>query len=442
MRSLHLTEELSAAGLRPSEAETVREQVDAVLRRHRNPEDADAQIRIWSDFQDLIRSSAPLQECHRARSVLYDLAYRGRDPARGPGPAWIPPEDALATTHLGQWMTRRGLTRYRDLHRWSVEHREDYWRAVIEELGIVFRTPPRRILDPRSDPTHPDWLPGAELNIAESCFRADPTQVAIVSASEADPTLRRMTYGDLRRLASRVAHGLESVGVRPGERIALDLPMTPESVAIYLGTILAGRSVVGVADASAPLDVEKRVRIGGAKAVFTIDSYVRDGKEHGIYEKVVEGHAPRAVVLPAEGHGSVRLRRAEDLSWEDFLGGKDSFEAVPGRPSDVTNVLFSSGTTKDPKAILWTQATPIKSAADAYLHHDVGPEDVLAWPTSFGWMMGPWLTYGSLVNCATMALYVGAAQRRAFGRFVSEAGVSMLGVVPKLVRGWKEERSM
>jgi acetyl-CoA synthetase len=104
--------------------------------------------------------------------------------------------------------------------------------------------------------------------------------------------------------------------------------------------------------------------------------------------------------------------------------------------------LFSSGTTKDPKAIPWTHTTPIKAAADAYLHHDVGPADVLAWPTSFGWMMGPWLTYASLVNGATMALYVGGTTRRAFGEFVSQAGVTMLGVVPKLVRAWKLEGTM
>ncbi len=442
VRSANLEVELSAAGLAPSEARTVRERVDEILRHHRDPANPESQVRIWSDFQNVIRSFAPLRACYAAQSVLYHRAYEGRDPAVGPGPAWIPSRESLAATHLGRLMARRSITGYADLHRWSAEDREAFWQAVIDELGIVFRRVPQRILNPDSDITHPDWLPGAELNIAESCFRADPSQVAIVSASEADPTLRRMTYGDLQQLAARVAHGLGSLGVRKGERVALDLPMTPESVAIYLGTVLAGCSVVGIADASAPLDVEKRVRIGGAKVVFTIDSYVRDGKEHGIYEKVVEGHAPRAVVSPTEGRETVHLARPDDLSWEDFLAEPNSFDAVACRPADVTNVLFSSGTTKDPKAILWTQATPIKSAADAYLHHDAGPGDVLAWPTSFGWMMGPWLTYGSLVNRAAMALYVGAAQRRPYGRFVSEAGVTLLGVVPKLVRGWKAERAM
>jgi acetyl-CoA synthetase len=67
----------------------------------------------------------------------------------------------------------------------------------------------------------------------------------------------------------------------------------------------------------------------------------------------------------------------------------------------------------------------------------VEPGDVLAWPTSFGWMMGPWLLFASLMNRAAMALYDGAPTERGFGKFVEDAGVTMLGVVPSLVGGWR-----
>lgn len=390
----------------------------------------------------MIRSERDLAECFDAQLLLYRLAYEGRARELGPGPAWIPAADAVRRTNLARLLQDRRLDRFEDLHRWSVEHRDEFWEAAIRSLGIVFRTPPTRIRDPSSPVTHPDWLPGASFNIAESCFRADPGRTAVVYASEEDPTLRRMTYRALRELSARVAHGLDALGVARGERVALDLPMTPEAVAAYLGVVLGGRAVVGIADASAAPDIEKRVRIGGAKAVVTIDAYTRDGKAHGIYEKVVEAHAPRAVVLPREGQERVHLLRPGDVAWDDFLGERGSYDPVRGTPSDVTNVLFSSGTTKDPKAIVWTQTTPIKAAADAHFHHDVHGDDVLAWPTSYGWMMGPWLTYGSLVNGAAMALYTGGAQRRAYGEFVAEAGVTMLGVVPKLVRGWKLDRTM
>ncbi|HYM39985.1 MAG TPA: AMP-binding protein [Thermoplasmata archaeon] len=442
MRAPSLHETLASLSVPEDESRLLANQIEAIVRRHPNRPDPDDQVQLWTQFLALIRATPALRSSFAAQAFLYRRAYEGRPAAVGPGPARVPPSDALAASNLGQVMAARGLTRYEDFWRWTAEHREAYWAAAIDRLGIVFRKRPEAIRDARSPVTRPTWLPGAELNIAESCFRAEPSKTAIVWASEADPTIRRITYGELRRLAARVGNGLDALGVAQGERIALDLPMTPESVAIYLGAILAGRCVVGIADASAPPDVEKRLRIGGAKAVFTIDAYVRDGKEHGIYEKVAELSAPRAVVLPTEGRESAHLRRPSDILWSDFLSDRDTFDAVPARPGEPTNILFSSGTTKDPKAIVWTQTTPIKAAADAHFHHDVRPDDVLAWPTSFGWMMGPWLTYGSLVNRATIALYVGAAQRRAYGAFVAEAGVTLLGVVPKLVRGWKADGAM
>src|SRR2546425_9870801 len=263
----------------------------------------------------------------------------------------------------------------------------------------------------------------------------------MVSGSESSPEPHKMTYGELQRLAHRVANGVENLGVPRGARLALYMPMTPESVAIYLGVILAGRCAVGIADASAPEEFEKRGRIADARAVFTIDSYVRGGKEHKVYEKVVAAGGPPAIVLSV-GDPSVRASLKEDRMWTEFLSDSTEFDAVPRRPEDATNILFSSGTTKDPKAIPWSHVTPIKAAADGYFHHDVRPTDLLAWPRSSGWMMGPWLTYASLVNGAGMALFTGDPQRREFGEFVARAGVTILGVVPKLVRSWKSERTM
>ena len=58
---------------------------------------------------------------------------------------------------------------------------------------------------------------------------------------------------------------------------------------------------------------------------------------------------------------------------------------------DISNILFSSGTTGDPKAIPWSHVTPIRCGSDAFAHHDIRERDVVCWPTNLGWMMGPWL---------------------------------------------------
>jgi len=442
MRSSVTPAEFESLGVALDAARKLAQQVGETLRRSKAGADPNAQVGLWLTFRAILESEPEWKKNFAVHAHLYRLAYTGRRATDGPGPAWLPSPKRARDSNLGRLWRERRLKSYEDLHRWSVEHRDEFWSTMIRRLGIPFRDAPTRIRNPDDDPTHPDWLPGARLNIAEACFRAEPAKIAIFYASEAASSLRRLSYRDLHRLAARVANGLERLGTVPGDRIALYLPMTPESVAIYLGVILAGRCVVGIADASAPADFEKRSRIANAKAVFTVDAYPRDGKRQAIYEKVIAARGPPAIVLGLDPTERVRLSRLGDLGWQDFLSDREEFDPIVCRPSDPTNILFSSGTTKDPKAIPWTHTTPIKAAADAYLHHDVGPTDVLAWPTSFGWMMGPWLTYASLVNGATMALYVGGTTRREFGEFVSRAEVTMLGVVPKLVRAWKMEGTM
>jgi len=399
--------------------------IEEASRRFPGALDPRGQERFWLTLRSLLLTNPAARWRFAAHLALYRLAYDGRHPEDGPGPAWVPSRADLHSSNIGRVMAARRLTSFEDFRRWSVDRREDYWSTMIRTLGIVFRTSPTRILKLPADPRHPEWLAGAQLNIAESCFNAAPNKAAILFGLEGSDAIRKMTYGQLHRLSSRIANGLDALGLHRGERIALFLPMTPEAVAAYIGIVLSGRCVVGIADAAAPPEFQKRSRIADAHAVFTVDSYLRDGKVHDIYSKGEPPHLAR-----------------NDIAWTDFLGDRDAYDAVPGRASDYTNILFSSGTTKDPKAIPWTQTTPIKSAADAYLHQDVRPSDVLAWPTSFGWMMGPWLTYASLVNRATMALYVGATTTRAFGEFVDRARVTMLGVVPKLVRSWKTDATM
>ena len=434
--------DLEGLGLRPDASKGLSSRLNAAARTHFSASDPEGQVRLWGAFRSIVTRDLAARRLFPVHEFLYRVAYADRRSEDGPAPGWVPSPQRAGSTNIGRLMRELGISSFQALHRWSVQNRDEFWATMIRKLGIIFRTPPNRIRDPRSDLTRPDWLPGATMNIAETCFRANARKTAIVYASETSAELHRMAYGDLRRLASRVASGVERIGTEPGDRFALYMPMTPESVAIYLGVVLAGRCVVGIADASAPEEFARRAKIADAKAVFTVDSYVRDGKEHAIYAKVVEAKGPPAIVIPADGTDHVRVRRPKDVAWNDFLGESERFDAVACRPSDASNILFSSGTTKDPKAIPWTHTTPIKSAADAYLHHDTVRSDVLAWPTSFGWMMGPWLTYASLINRATMALYVGSTTNQAFGEFVSRAGVTMLGVVPKLVRAWKMAGTM
>lgn len=344
-------------------------------------------------------------------------------------PAWTPDAETVGHANLTSVMDDLGLESYDDLYRWSIDSRSEFWEMVIDRLGIAFAEPPTQIVrGPADDPV---WLPGACINIIDSCFTAPDGHVAVVYRHSG--TNHGMTYGELRGLVNRFANGLTAHGVGTGDRVAIAMPMTVEAVAAYLGTVAVGAVVVSIADSFAPHEIATRLRLTDPKIVVTQDRFERSGRILPMYEKVIEAGAAVCVVVETGG-GPLR---DVDLSWDQFVSDDATFTPVPGPPDAHMNILFSSGTTGEPKAIPWTHLTPIKGAMDGYFHLDIHADDIVAWPTNLGWMLGPWLIYATLINGATMALYDDAPTGRGFVDFVRDAGVTVLGLVPSIAAVWR-----
>ena len=386
--------------------------------------------------QEILKPSHPFP----LHELLYQTAFAEWDVNQGFPPAWIPSQEQIQATNIAALMEELNIASYSELHTWSVQNRAEFWDVMIRRLDICFREKYTQIVDLSEGIESPQWLVGARMNIVESCFQA-PTDDAAIIVQKEGGSLSTLTYGELEALTNRVANSLLDLGFSLGDRLAIAMPMNAESVAIYLGIIKAGCVVVSIADSLAAEEIATRLHISQAKAIFTQDYILRAGKQLSLYTKVIDADAPKAIVLANNSSLSVKLRQ-QDLSWAEFLSPKEQFDAVLTHPHAHTNILFSSGTTGKPKAIPWTQTTPIKCAVDGHLHQDIHPRDVVAWPTNLGWMMGPWLIYASLINRATIALYYGAPTGRGFGQFVRDARVTMLGLVPSLVNTWKASSCM
>ena len=370
----------------------------------------------------------------------------------GPAPLWTPTADACADTNLARFMRdfsrhlkaeglacpewERGCTGdpaadWPLLQRVSYDHPTLFWPLVLEKLGIHFETPPTRVLDAPANA----WLPGARLNIAESCFaKRDPEMDAVVYA---DPggAVRRLSRGELRAKCVEVMNALRAAGFAPGDRVAIDMAMHLESVCIYLGLVLAGCVAVSIAESFSAGEIASRVRISEAKAIFA--------SEH-VHARIVEGGVKRCIVVPPGAHDGGALATTTNLAdggdghqaWADFMRAGKLWAKQHGNcathvcaSDDISNILFSSGTTGDPKAIPWSHVTPIRCGSDAFAHHDIRERDVVCWPTNLGWMMGPWLLYAALLNGAAVALFHGSPTDRLFPKFVEQARVTMLGLV-------------
>ncbi|XP_009762075.1 hexanoyl-CoA synthase isoform X1 [Nicotiana sylvestris] len=392
---------------------------------------------------------------------FHQMMYYGCYINFGPDPpAWLPDPEAAKLTNIGKLLERRGkellgssykdpISSFSDFQEFSVSNLEFYWKIILEEMNISFSVSPECIL--RETPLHPggQWLPGARFNPAENCLsligNRSLSDVVVITRDDGDDEapVTKLTLEELRSAVWRVAYAIDTLGLKKGSAIAIDMPMDVNSVVIYLAVVIAGYMVVSIADSFAPNEISTRLVISKAKAIFTQDFISRGGKKLPLYSKVIDAQSPIAIVIPNRSSTSSIKLRDGDISWHEFLERVDEsnrkFEYIGVElPAEAfTNILFSSGTTGEPKAIPWTTTTPLKAAADGWSHLNIGKGDVVAWPTNLGWMMGPFLIYCTLLNGATMALHNGSPLGSGFAKFVQDAKVTMLGVVPSIVRTWK-----
>lgn len=397
---------------------------------------------------------------------FHQMMYYGCYKDFGPDPpAWLPNLEEGILTNIGNLLERRGkeflgpnykdpISSYSAFHEFSVSHLEVFWKTILDEMNVSFSVPPKAILvdDPSEENQllHPGgrWLPGAYVNPARNCLslssKRNSSDIAVIWRDEGndETPVKTMTFEKLRSEVWLVAFALGTLGLEKGSAIAIDMPMDVNSVVIYLAIVLAGHVVVSIADSFAPSEISTRLVLSKAKAIFTQDLIIRGDKSIPLYSRVVDARSPTAIVIPSRGSELGIKLRDGDISWHDFLERVKSYKNVEfvavERPVEAfSNILFSSGTTGEPKAIPWTLATPFKAGADGWCHIDIRKGDVVAWPTNLGWMMGPWLVYASLLNGASLALYNGSPLGFGFAKFVQDAKVTMLGVIPSIVRAWR-----
>lgn len=355
-------------------------------------------------------------------------------------PPWIPDDRVIRASNIHGLMQTQCLKIYDEFFQWSITDRNTFWDTLVKQIGIRFHKDYRQVLDISQGNEQARWFVDAKLNIVESCFQASNDSCAIVYQAE-NSSLEELTLGELKHMVNRIANGLIDLGLQTGDRVAIAMTMTIEAVAIYLAIIAAGGVVVTIADSFAANEIQTRLKITHPRWIFTQDVIERLGRQWPLYQKIQNAQSPTAIVLPCRQSLQTPLRDG-DLNWCDFLSGNETFSPVAVDAASHCTILFSSGTTGNPKAIPWDHVTPVKGAIDAYLHHDIHPGDLLCWPTNLGWMMGPWLVFSALINKATIALYYGAPTTEDFGRFVQDARVTMLGLVPSLVTAWKSSNCM
>ncbi|GAA3615904.1 acetate--CoA ligase [Streptomyces fenghuangensis] len=335
---------------------------------------------------------------------------------------------------------------------------EAYERAKADRLGfwaeqarrLSWETEPTETLD-WSNPPFAKWFKDGRLNVAHNCVDRHVEaglgdRVAIHFEGEPGDT-RAITYADLQREVSKAANALIELGVQTGDRVAIYMPMIPETVVAMLACARIGAPHSLVFGGFSSDALATRIQDADARVVITADGGYRRGKPSALKPAVDEA-------LTQPGTENVRnvlvvRRTGEETAWTE---GRDVWwhELVDRQSEEHTPqafeaehplfILYTSGTTGKPKGILHTSGGYLTQTA--YTHHavfDLKPETDVYWCTAdVGWVTGhSYIVYGPLANGATQVIYEGTPDTPHKGRWweiVEKYKVTILYTAPTAIR--------
>ena len=367
--------------------------------------------------------------------------------------AWTPTAEVIERAELTRFMRQTGAKNFDEVYQNSIADVEKFTAEVLKFLNIEFNPPYERLLDTTEGIEWSKWCAGGGLNITEMCVDRWTNndeikdQAAIIWEGE-EGTSFQLSYTELSAEVNNYASFLRYNGLGKGDAIGIHLPMMAETVVALMAIAKIGAIAVPVFSGYGIDAIASRLNAVGAKALFTCDGFPRRGKEFDAFKiayEAVEKSPTVEKVFVVNRIDSLDIYHLDENKYLDY-------ECVNDKPKERANlnyteptlaedpliILYTSGTTGKPKGIAHTHCGfPIKAAQDMAFGTDVGRGTRISWVTDIGWMMGPWLIYGALINGATICLYDGAPDYPEADRmweFCAKHKVEILGISPTLVR--------
>jgi acetoacetyl-CoA synthetase len=369
---------------------------------------------------------------------MTDVSASHDTPAEAePALLWTPSAESLRGSGFARylaWLRReRGLAfaDYRAVWEWSTTEIEAFWASLWDFFQIQASAPYATVLEGGTMPGA-RWFPGARLNYAEHALRwAEDDRPAILSQSEIRP-LARTSWGELRAQVVAAAASLRGMGVGPGDRVAAYLPNIPEAVVAFLACAAIGAVWSSCSPDFGAASVIERFRQIEPKVLIAADGYAYAGTPHDRRATVAElmDALPSLAATVLVPYLDPAARIGGTAAWGEMTGRAASIEFAPLPFDHPLWILYSSGTTGAPKAIVHGHGGILLEHLKALvLQQDVRPGDRLLWYTTTGWMMWNRLV-GGLLAGATIVLYDGSPAHPSpdvLWRLAEEARVTHFG---------------
>ena len=344
------------------------------------------------------------------------------------------------------------MGRYQEIYRRSLEDPDGFWAEAA--TAIDWDEPWDRVLDDSQAPFY-RWFSGGRLNTCHNALdrhveggRGD--QLALIYDSPVAGTAARFTYRELRDEVARFAGVLAAQGVQPGDRVVIYMPMVPEAVIAMLACARIGAIHSVVFGGFAAHELASRIEDARPKVVVSASCGIEPATLVAYKPlldaaiEMVEAKPERCIILQRP-QLEAELHPGRDLDWHEAIAQTEPVPCVSVEATDPLYILYTSGTTGQPKGTVRDNGGHAVALAWTMKHvYGVDPGEVYWAASDVGWVVGhSYIVYAPLLHGCTTVLYegkpVGTPDAGAFWRVVSEHGVSTLFTAPTAFRAIRQQ---
>ncbi|CAN5147931.1 acetoacetate--CoA ligase [soil metagenome] len=329
-----------------------------------------------------------------------------------------PPRSDWSRSRMGRFLERIELERglafhdYEDAWRWSVDDLDGFWREIWREFDVISHAPWERAIAPDEGMPGATWFAGARLNYAEHILRgihaAERIGPLLLGRSQTRPD-RNLTSNEFAAEVGRIQSGMRRAGITAGDRVVGYLPNLPETVAAYIAAAGLGAIWCSVPPEMGIRSVLDRIEQLEPALIIAVDGYRWGAKpidrsaEFAAIRSALPGMT--AVLLPYLDEAAPTPAGA--IAWSDFTAVAEEATALPVPFEHPLTILFSSGTTGKPKAIVHSHGGVLTEHFKVVgLHFAISPADTTFWYSTTGWMVWT-MSVSSLLLGAAMVLMDG-----------------------------------
>jgi propionyl-CoA synthetase len=341
---------------------------------------------------------------------------------------------------------------YADVYRRSIEDPDGFW--LEQAKAIDWDKAPERALFSERAPIH-EWFKDAEVN---TCWNAVDrhvaggrgNQTAIIYDSPISHSKQEITYAELLERVSSLAGALKAKGVGMGDRVIIYMPMIPQALEAMLACARIGAVHSVVFGGFAARELATRINDATPKAIIAASCGLEPGRVVH-YKPLLDGaiematHKPDFCVIYQREQEVAKLTEGRDFDWHAVQFGVEPAACVPVSGDHPAYILYTSGTTGQPKGVI--RATGGHLVALAWTmknHYNVNPGEVFWSASDVGWVVGhSYIVYGPLIHGATTIVFegkpVGTPDAGTFWRVIEDYKVVSFFTAPTAFRAIKRE---